>query len=187
MKKKSAPIRVVVRCAWSGARLPVPTTASDGSDAPLPPLRGASTLLDVVLRLESALPPSLLRGGGASSAGAALVCLRKTVPQSRWETTTLKQMLDGDDGSAGVLLTLDLAGGAGGRSRREADRGGRRVAEHPTRRRGGAGGPGGSSRSGRRHVVLRAGRPRHAIHGRRGPRNGAIPRGSVGGGLAVQL
>ena len=31
--------------------------------------------------------------------------------QSQWETTTLKQMLDGDDGSAGVVLTLDMGSG----------------------------------------------------------------------------
>jgi hypothetical protein len=34
------------------------------------------------------------------------------VPQSQWEQTTLQQMLDGDDGSAGVVLTLDLGAGS---------------------------------------------------------------------------
>mmetsp|Transcript_28327 Transcript_28327/g.59996 ORF Transcript_28327/g.59996 Transcript_28327/m.59996 type:complete len:659 (+) Transcript_28327:119-2095(+) len=107
VKKKSSPIRVVVRCAWSGARLAVPTTTPDGNE-PLPPIRGSSTLLDLVLRLESALPPSLLRNDDAT-----LVCLRKLVPQFQWESTTLKQMLDGDDGGAGVVLTLDLGRGNG--------------------------------------------------------------------------
>ncbi|KAL7541482.1 hypothetical protein ACHAXR_010961 [Thalassiosira sp. AJA248-18] len=101
--KKRSPIRVVVRCAWSGTRFTVPTTGDN--DDPLPPIRGSSTLLDLVLRLESALPPSLFQNDASA---ATLVCLRKLVPQSQWESTTLKQILDGDDGSAGVVLTLDL-------------------------------------------------------------------------------
>lgn len=38
------------------------------------------------------------------------------MPQYQWESTTLKGMLDGDDGSAGVILTLDLGAGGGGRA-----------------------------------------------------------------------
>lgn len=108
-KAKKGPLRVVVRCAWSGARLTVPTTGAGNADA-LPPIRGSTTLLELLLRLESALPPSLFQGdaSGASPSTATLVCLRKVVPQAQWESTTLKQMLDGDDGSAGVVLTLDL-------------------------------------------------------------------------------
>lgn len=109
-KKKKSPVRVVVRCAWSGARLTVPTAGNNND--PLPPILGSSTLLDLVLRLESALPPSLFQGSESST--ATLVCLRKVVPQDQWEATTLERMLDGDDGSAGVVLTLDL--GAGGKA-----------------------------------------------------------------------
>lgn len=108
-KASSAPIRVVIRLAWSGARLTVPTTTENND--PLPPIRASSTtLLDLILRLESALPPSLFQNGGrsSSSTSATLVCLRKVVPQDQWEDTTLQQMLDGDDGSAGVVLTLDI-------------------------------------------------------------------------------
>ncbi|KAL7540700.1 hypothetical protein ACHAWF_006759 [Thalassiosira exigua] len=108
-KADKGPIRVVVRCAWSGARLTVPTTGAGNADA-LPLIRGSTTLLELLLRLESALPPSLFQGdaSGASPSTATLVCLRKVVPQAQWESTTLKQMLDGDDGCAGVVLTLDL-------------------------------------------------------------------------------
>ena len=108
-KKKSSksPIRVVIRAAWSGARLTVPTTDSDNNA--LPPILGSTTLLHLVLRLESSLPPSLFQDGAGA---ATLVCVRKVVPQIEWETTTLKQVLDGDDGSAGVVLTLDLGGRA---------------------------------------------------------------------------
>lgn len=110
-KKKKSPIRVVIRCAWSGARLTVPTTSNGNED--LPPIKSTSTLLELVLRLESALPPALFQSD-TSSSSATLVCLRKVVPQSEWESTTLKNVLDGDDGSAGVVLTLDL--GASGNS-----------------------------------------------------------------------
>ena len=110
-KTSSSPIRVVIRLAWSGARLTVPTT-NENND-PLPPIRASSTtLLDLILRLESALPPSLFQDGGNNNSTTTLVCLRKVVPQSQWEQTTLQQMLDGDDGSAGVVLTLDLGAGS---------------------------------------------------------------------------
>ncbi|KAL9188586.1 hypothetical protein ACHAXT_006964 [Thalassiosira profunda] len=99
-KRKKSPIRVVIRCSWSGARLSVPTVEDQ-------PVKGSTTLLQLLLRLESALPPSLLQGD-ASASSATLVCLRRVVPQSEWETTALKQVLEGDDGSAGVVLTLDL-------------------------------------------------------------------------------
>jgi len=104
-KKTKSPLRVVLRCAWNGARLNVPPTAD--------PITLKTTLLQVVLRLESALPPSLFQDGSAAS-GATLVCLRNVVLRSQWETTSLKQILDGDDGQAGVVLTLDIVGGADG-------------------------------------------------------------------------
>ena len=107
-KKNTSPIRVVVKCAWSGTRLTVPCD---------PPIRASSTtLLDLIQRLQPELPPSLFLSGNDGS--ATLVCLRKLVPQSQWGTTTLGSILDGDDGAAGVVLTLDLggAGGGGGRS-----------------------------------------------------------------------
>jgi hypothetical protein len=108
-KNTSSPIRVVIRLAWSGTRLSVPTT--NENNEPLPPIRASTTtLLDLILRLESALPPSLFQDGenNSSSTTTTLVCLRKVVPQSQWEHTTLQQILDGDDGSAGVVLTLDI-------------------------------------------------------------------------------
>lgn len=104
-KKTKSPLRVVLRCAWNGARLNVPTTAD--------PITLKTTLLEVVLRLESALPPSLFQDGSAAS-GATLVCMRNVVLRSEWETTSLKQILVGDDGQAGVVLTLDIVGGADG-------------------------------------------------------------------------
>ena len=105
-KKTNSPLRVVLRCAWNGARLNVPTTAEQ-------PITLATTLLDVVLRLESALPTSLFQDGSVASGGCAtLVCLRNVVLQSQWDSTSLKQILDGDDGRAGVVLTLDIGGAA---------------------------------------------------------------------------
>ena len=68
------------------------------------PITLKTNLLDIVLRLESALPPTLFQDGSA----ATLVCLRNVVPQSQWESTSLRQILDGDDGQAGVVLTLDV-------------------------------------------------------------------------------
>ena len=101
--KSTSPIRVLVKCGWSGARLTVPTEPT--------PINSKSTLLEIILRLESGLPPALF---ASDSKAASLVCLRKIVHQSDWDTTTLRQMLDGDDGSAGVVLTLDLGSGSGG-------------------------------------------------------------------------
>eukprot|EP00984_Skeletonema_dohrnii_P009818 scaffold3783_cov126-Skeletonema_dohrnii-CCMP3373.AAC.2 len=100
-KKAKSPLRVILRCAWNGTRLNVPTTAD--------PITLKTTLLEIVLRLESALPPSLFQDGSAAS-GATLVCLRNVVLRSQWESTSLKQILDGDDGQAGVVLTLDIGG-----------------------------------------------------------------------------
>lgn len=37
-----------------------------------------------------------------------MVCLRQVAPYNEWGSTTLKSMLDGDDGGAGILLTLDV-------------------------------------------------------------------------------
>jgi len=101
--KSTSPIRVLVKCGWSGARLTVPTDPT--------PINGKSTLLEIILRLESGLPPALF---ASDSKAASLVCLRKIVQKSDWDTTTLRQILDGDDGSAGVVLTLDLGSGGGG-------------------------------------------------------------------------
>ena len=98
-KKAKSPLRVVLRCAWNGTRLNVPTTAD--------PITLKTTLLEIVLRLESALPPSLFQDGSAASV-ATLVCLRNVVLRSQWESTSLKQILEGDDGQAGVVLTLDI-------------------------------------------------------------------------------
>ena len=94
-KKIKSPLRVVLRCAWNGVRLNVPAAADQ-------PITLKTNLLDIVLRLESALPPTLFQDGSA----ATLVCLRNVVLQSQWESTSLKQILDGDDGQAGVVLTL---------------------------------------------------------------------------------
>ena len=98
-KKSKAPLRVVIRCAWNGARINVPASAE--------PITLKTTLLEVVLRLESALPPSLFQDDPAAS-GATLVCLRNVVLRSQWESTSLRQILAGDDGQAGVVLTLDM-------------------------------------------------------------------------------
>mmetsp|Transcript_28570 Transcript_28570/g.57737 ORF Transcript_28570/g.57737 Transcript_28570/m.57737 type:complete len:664 (+) Transcript_28570:173-2164(+) len=102
-KSNKSPIRVILRCAWDGSRLAVPPTDAEGGDAPI---RGTTTLFDLVSRLKTSLPGPLFRDEGVPS--ATLVCLRKVVARGDWETTTLKQILDGDDGSAGVILTLDL-------------------------------------------------------------------------------
>lgn len=91
IKKKRGPIRLIIRISSTGARLTVPP-----DDITL-----NSTLAEVASRVE--LPPL--------SANATLVCLRKVATYNEWSSTTLKQMLDGDDGSAGVLLTLDLGSG----------------------------------------------------------------------------
>eukprot|EP00970_Alexandrium_tamarense_P002747 scaffold387_cov195-Alexandrium_tamarense.AAC.27 len=109
-KPNNSPIRVVIRCAWlGGARLTVPTTSSS-DETPLPPIKSKSTLYEIVSRLADVLPTEVFHEGS----GATLVCLRKLVPRSEWDSTTLRTILDGDDGSAGVVLTLDLgvAGGA---------------------------------------------------------------------------
>jgi len=55
-----------------------------------------------------------LHGSNDDGDAITLVCLRKVVPRSRWGSTTLGSILDGDDGSAGVVLTLDLGGAGGG-------------------------------------------------------------------------
>jgi hypothetical protein len=102
-KKAKSPLRVVLRCSWNGARLNVPTTAD--------PITLKTTLLEIVLRLESALPPSLFQDGPAAS-GATLVCLRNVALRYEWESTSLQQILDGDDGQAGVVLTLDIGSSA---------------------------------------------------------------------------
>jgi hypothetical protein len=115
-RKNTSSIRVVVRCAWSGERLTVPTTTTtvDGDEAALPPILASSTtLLDLILRLGSSLPSSLLLDDDDNDS-ITLVCLRKVVPRSRWGSTTLGSILDGDDGSAGVVLTLDLGRVGGG-------------------------------------------------------------------------
>ena len=90
VKSKSikGPLRIVVRISSSGQRL---TVSPNGISL-------KSTLSDVVSRLEL---PSL-------SPSSTLVCLRKVSPFEEWGTTTLRDMLAGDDGSAGVLLTLDV-------------------------------------------------------------------------------
>ena len=49
--KSTSPIRVLVKCGWSGARLTVPTEPT--------PINGKSSLLEIILRLESGLPPAL--------------------------------------------------------------------------------------------------------------------------------
>ncbi len=104
-KKAKSPLRVVLRCAWNGVRLNVPTTAD--------PITLKTTLLDIVLRLESALPPSLFQDDGSAASGATLVCLRNVALRYQWESTSVQQILDGDDGQAGVVLTLDIGGGGG--------------------------------------------------------------------------
>lgn len=90
--KKKGPIRIVIQISSTGARLTVPL---DG-------ITLNSTLSDVISTIEL---PQL-------SPNATLVCLRKVSICNEWGTTTLKEMLAGDDGSAGVLLTLDLGSGA---------------------------------------------------------------------------
>ena len=102
-KTKASPIRVVIRCVWSNERLSVPT------DAPLPPIKLSTKLQDLVARLESRLPPQLFQ---SDSKSAALVCLRQVVNQADWATTSLKEILGGDDGSSGVILSLELSNGA---------------------------------------------------------------------------
>jgi hypothetical protein len=94
--KKKGPIRIVIRISSTGARLTVPP---DG-------ITLSSTLSDIVSNVEL---PQL-------SPNATLVCLRKVSMCDEWGTTTLREMLAGDDGSAGVLLTLDIGSGASNNS-----------------------------------------------------------------------
>lgn len=86
--RKKGPIRVIIRISSSGQRLTVPP---DG-------LTLNSTLADVVSRVSL---PSV-------SSNATMVCLRQVAPYNEWSGTTLKSMLDGDDGCAGILLTFDV-------------------------------------------------------------------------------
>ena len=102
-KTKASPLRVVIRCVWSNERLSVP------ADAQFTPIRLSTKLQDLIARLESKLPPQLFQGDSKS---AALVCLRRVVNQPDWATTSLKEILGGDDGSSGVILSLELSSSA---------------------------------------------------------------------------
>ena len=87
MPPKKKPIRLILRISTTGQRHTIPPDL----------ITLQSTLSHIVSLIDLPI-----------SSNASLVCLRKVSMCDAWETTTLTDMLDGDDASAGVLMTLDL-------------------------------------------------------------------------------
>jgi len=98
-KKALAPLRIVLKCSWSGARLSTPDSLSL-----------TSSLEDVVSSVASQLPPSILQQNGDHDQ-AAIVYLRSTFWRRGWQGTTVEHVL-GDAVSGSVLFTLNLPAAA---------------------------------------------------------------------------
>ena len=97
IKKKKpapAPLNVLVKCSWSGARIPTPSTLST-----------SSTLSQVISSISSSLPPLINKPLGEwNEPQPFIVYMRTNVLKRDWEITKLSDFCDGGS----ILLTLNL-------------------------------------------------------------------------------
>jgi hypothetical protein len=95
-KNVTAPtaLKILVKCGWSGARIPVPPTITT-----------ASTLADVIASIASGLPPVITKPLGSwDEPQPCIVYLRTNVLKRDWEVTKISDFCDGGS----ILLTLNL-------------------------------------------------------------------------------
>eukprot|EP00979_Chaetoceros_neogracilis_P005930 scaffold1152_cov237-Chaetoceros_neogracile.AAC.1 len=95
-KKKPAPIplKVLVKCSWSGARIPTPSTLST-----------SSTLSQVITSISSSLPPLITKPLGEwNEPQPFIVYMRTNVLKRDWDITKISDFCDGGS----ILLTLNL-------------------------------------------------------------------------------
>lgn len=88
------PLRIALKCSWSGSRIETPNSLS-----------ALSTLSDVIFTVASQLPD--LFSSSSEQHQPSIVYLRTTVWKKDWSSTTIAQML-GDDCFGSVLMTLNL-------------------------------------------------------------------------------
>ena len=91
--KKNSPLNIVIRCAWSGEQISVPSSND--------PVMGSTTLGQIVDRVRPSIPALAL---WEEEGGETLACGQRCVSGSEWETTMLHQIMEGDDGSSRVML-----------------------------------------------------------------------------------
>mmetsp|Transcript_9374 Transcript_9374/g.17637 ORF Transcript_9374/g.17637 Transcript_9374/m.17637 type:complete len:589 (+) Transcript_9374:129-1895(+) len=95
-KTSTAPaaLKILVKCGWSGARIPVPSTITT-----------ASTLADVISSIASSLPPVITKPLGSwDEPQPCIVHLHTNVLRRDWEVTKVSDFCDGGS----ILLTLNL-------------------------------------------------------------------------------
>ena len=99
----SSSLKILVKCSWSGARLPAASHLSS-----------TSTLLDVISSLTSPLPPIISNPNPTitipQEQEPSIVYIRTTVYKRDWATTAIRDVLgvDSDAACSSVLLTLKL-------------------------------------------------------------------------------
>lgn len=94
-KTTPAALKILVKCGWSGARIPVPSTITI-----------ESTLAHVISSIASSLPPAITKPLGSwDEPQPCIVYLRTNVLKRDWEVTRVSDFCD-DGGS--ILLTLNL-------------------------------------------------------------------------------
>jgi PUB domain. len=95
-KNTTAPtaLKILVKCGWSGARIPIPSTITK-----------ASTLAEVIGSIEFSLPPVITKPLGSwDEPQPSIVYLRTNVLKRDWQVTKVSDFCDGGS----ILLTLNL-------------------------------------------------------------------------------
>lgn len=92
-KKAAAPLKVMIKCNWSGARIPVPQSVTP-----------SSTLQQIIDAIANSLPPLFTKPSEWNDPQPSLVYMRTSVLKRDWAITKIGDFCDGGS----ILLTLNL-------------------------------------------------------------------------------
>mmetsp|Transcript_14460 Transcript_14460/g.21899 ORF Transcript_14460/g.21899 Transcript_14460/m.21899 type:complete len:811 (+) Transcript_14460:1-2433(+) len=109
-KRRPTPIRILVKCSWSGARLsPSSSSPSSSSDNFTPSM--TTTVEQIISNLSLQLPSTItssLHGNEQPQHQPSIVYMRKVVLKKDWAVTTIGHLLGDDVSCDSIMLTLNL-------------------------------------------------------------------------------
>lgn len=98
MEPREPSFRILIKCSWSGARIPVPS-----QDISL-----KTTISQIITLISSQLPPLFTKSIAWDEPQPFILYLRTTVLKRDWDVTTINDVLGNDLMAGNILFTLSL-------------------------------------------------------------------------------
>jgi hypothetical protein len=98
MDPREPSFRILIKCSWSGARIPVPSQD----------LSSKTTISQIITRISSQLPPLFTKPIAWDEPQPFILYLRTTVLKRDWDVTTISDVLGNDSVAGNILFTLSL-------------------------------------------------------------------------------